>query len=236
MESDAGDPVRKSEPGAGAADKNSERDKDDEGHSSPNISSMDALTCEKIVSHTDQQDCELNPEGLENNQTGVEKQEDAREGGRQYADRRDDHKSFVSFRSVAQQKAGCYQRAKENEVENLKREKTERRRPSRRSEATLGRLHRHDPAESEHRDNDGGAGVAKLLVNANPLCGNQRGLRYQENQPTGKYQAVEDEERWQMKLGKEAVEKKSSRESGENDCGGKNGDEKIEAAVAKTRG
>jgi len=197
---------------------------------------VDSFAGEEIVRHAYEQNGELHSESLEDNQMSVEKQEDARQGGRQYADRRDDHESFVSFRPISQQKAGCYQRAKENEVENLKRQKTERRRTARRRETALGRLHRHDPAQSEHRDNDSDAGVAELLMNADLLRGNQRGLGYQKNQPTGKDNAVKDKKRWEMELREETVEKKRARESGENDCGGKNRNEEIEAAVAKTRG
>jgi hypothetical protein len=83
---------------------------------------------------------------------------------------------------------------------------------------------------------DGGAGIAKLLMNANLPCGNQRGLCHQENQPTGKNDGMKNKERWQMKLRKEAIQKKSAGESRENDCGGQNGDKEIETAIAKTRG
>src|SRR4029077_18130586 len=107
---------------------------------------------------------------------------------------------------------------------------------ARRGKTALGRLHRHDSAQREHRDNECDAGVAELLMNAELLRGNQRGLCYQKNQPTGKNNAVKDKKRWEMEFGEEAVEKKGARESGENDCSGKNRNEKIEAPVAKTRG
>ncbi len=155
---------------------------------------MDSPTREEIVSHADEQDCELHSQGLEDDQVGVEKQKDARKSGRQYRYRGDDHEPLVCFRAVAQQKTGGYQSCKKNQAENLKRQKTERRRTSRRSETALRRLHRHDPSEGEHRHNDCDAGIAELLVNADLLRGNQRGLRYQENQPTGKNDAVENKE------------------------------------------
>jgi hypothetical protein len=73
-------------------------------------------------------------------------------------------------------------------------------------------------------------------MNADLLCGNQRRLCHQENQPTGKNEAMKKKERWQMKLRKEAIQKKGARESRENDCGSQNCDEQIKATVAKTRG
>jgi hypothetical protein len=38
-----------------------------------------------------------------------------------------------------------------------------------------------------------------------------------------------------MKLREEAIQKKRARESGKNDCGGQDGNEKVEALVAQTR-
>src|SRR5207253_11400493 len=131
-------------------------------------------------------------------------------------------------------KADGYQSGKENETENLERQKTERRRTPRRGEAALCRLHGHDPAEAEHRHHDGNARIAELPVNTDSFCRNKRGLCYQENQPTGKNDAMENIERWEMKFRKETVEKKGTRESRENDCRGQNGDKEIKAAVAKT--
>src|SRR5690242_16015924 len=141
----------------------------------------------------------------------------------------------MSFRAVAQKVAGGDERNKRKQTQKLEGQERQRMRASGRSEAALRSLDRHDPAEREHSDNDGDARITKLFVNLNPLGGNQEGLRDQDHQPTGKDDAVNDEKRRQVQLGEEAVEIERAREAGEDECGGEDGDEEIETAVAKTR-
>jgi len=73
-------------------------------------------------------------------------------------------------------------------------------------------------------------------VDVDLFCGDEHGLRDEYDQPTGKDDAVKDEERREMELGEPAVQEESAGEAGKDDRGGKNRDEEIEAAVAKTRG
>jgi hypothetical protein len=104
------------------------------------------------------------------------------------------------------------------------------------SEAALGGPGGHHPARSEHGSHDGYAGIAELFVDVDLFCGDEHGLRDEYDQPTGKDDAVKDEERREMELGEPAVQEESAGEAGKDDRGGKNRDEEIEAAVAKTRG
>ena len=126
--------------------KNRERDKGNKASVPPNVG-MNSFARVEIVGHADQQNSQLHSGCLEDDHVGAEEQKQPRQSGSKYADRAYNHQPLLRFRAIAQQKSGGYQRRKKNQADDLKGQKAERWRTSRRSETPLRRLHRHNPAE-----------------------------------------------------------------------------------------